>query len=123
MRDLEIRGVGNILGAQQHGHMISVVFNVYCDLLENAIKELQGEKIQHKETPVVDINITAFIPDDYVGGKQQKMIEYKRLADVQSIHELEVLKDEWVDRFGELPDTVEPLFRIIRKTSMVRRRI
>ncbi len=114
MRDLEIRGVGNILGAQQHGHMISVGFDVYCDLLEDAIKELQGEKINKKETPVIDINITAFIPDNYVGDKQQKMIEYKRLADVQSIRELEMLKTEWEDRFGKIPDTVEPLFKIIK---------
>ncbi|MCR4880936.1 MAG: transcription-repair coupling factor [bacterium] len=114
MRDLEIRGVGNILGAQQHGHMISVGFDVYCDLLEDAIKTLQGEKVERKEPPVVDINITAFIPDDYVGNKQQKMIEYKRLADVASIHELEILHSEWEDRFGKMPDTVEPLFRIIK---------
>jgi len=114
MRDLEIRGVGNILGSQQHGHMISVGFDVYCNLLEDAIKELQGEKVQHKETPVIDINITAYIPDEYVGDKQQKMIEYKRLADVTSIHELEILKSEWEDRFGKIPSTVEPLFKIIK---------
>ena len=118
MRDLEIRGVGNILGSQQHGHMISVGFDVYCDLLEDAIKELQGEKVQHKETPVVDINITAFIPDDYVGNKQQKMIEYKRLADAQSINELEMLRAEWEDRFGKIPETVDPLFRIIKLRLM-----
>ena len=114
MRDLEIRGVGNILGSQQHGHMISVGFDVYCDLLEDAIKTLQGEKVQRKEPPVVDINITAYIPDDYVGNKQQKMIEYKRLADVASLHELDALKAEWEDRFGKLPETVEPLFRVIK---------
>ena len=114
MRDLEIRGVGNILGSQQHGHMISVGFDVYCDLLEEAIKTLQGEKVNRKETPVVDINITAYIPDDYVGNKQQKMIEYKRLADTSSIHELEILHSEWEDRFGKIPEVTEPLFRIIK---------
>ncbi len=114
MRDLEIRGVGNILGAQQHGHMISVGFDVYCDLLDDAIKELQGEKVVRKETPVVDINITAYIPDDYVGNKEQKMIEYKRLADAASIRELDILKSEWEDRFGKLPAVVEPLFKIIK---------
>ena len=118
MRDLEIRGVGNILGSEQHGHMISVGFDVYCDLLEDAIKELQGEKVQRKETPVVDINITAYIPDDYVGSKEQKMIEYKRLADVQSIRELDILKNEWEDRFGKLPDSVVPLFNIIKLRLM-----
>jgi len=78
------------------------------------VKELQGEKVQRKETPVVDINITAYIPDEYVGDKQQKMIEYKRLADVNSIHELEVLKSEWDDRFGKMPETVLRLFKIIK---------
>jgi transcription-repair coupling factor (superfamily II helicase) len=114
MRDLEIRGVGNILGASQHGHMTSVGFDVYCSLLDDAIKEIQGEKVSRKTPPIIDINITAFIPDDWVGDSQQKMIEYKRLADVSSIRELELLQDEWKDRFGKIPDTVHPLIKIIR---------
>ncbi|MDD3593529.1 MAG: transcription-repair coupling factor [Candidatus Gastranaerophilales bacterium] len=114
MRDLEIRGVGNILGSQQHGHMVSVGFDVYCDMLEEAVRTLQGEKVEKKETPVIDINITAYIPDDYVNDKQQKMIEYKRLADTKSIKELEMLRFEWIDRFGKIPDVVEPLLQIIK---------
>lgn len=114
MRDLEIRGVGNILGASQHGHMINVGFDVYCDLLDEAVKELQGEKVIKKEIPVVDINITAFIPEDYVGSKEQKMIEYKRLADTRDLKELEGLKEEWQDRFGKIPQETLPLFEIIK---------
>jgi transcription-repair coupling factor (superfamily II helicase) len=114
LRDLEIRGVGNILGASQHGHMVSVGFDVYCSLLDDAIKELQGEKINRKTPPIIDINVTAYIPEDWVGDTQQKMIEYKRLADVSSIRELDLLEEEWKDRFGKIPDTVKPLIKIIK---------
>jgi len=114
LRDLEIRGVGNILGQQQHGHMVSVGFDLYCQLLDESIKELKGEKIDKNEQTIIDINITAFIPDEWVGDKEQKMIEYKRLADVKSYRELEFLQDEWVDRFGKIPPEVEKLVKVIR---------
>jgi len=114
LRDLEIRGVGNILGQQQHGHMVSVGFDLYCQMLEESIKELKGEKIDTREATIIDINITAFIPDEWVGDKEQKMIEYKRLADVKSYRELEFLQDEWIDRFGKIPAEVEKLVKVIR---------
>ncbi|MFH0702545.1 MAG: transcription-repair coupling factor [bacterium] len=114
LRDLEIRGVGNVLGAQQHGHMVSVGFDLYCSLLDESIHELQGEKIQRKEPPIIDINITAYIPDEWVGEKEQKMIEYKRLADVQSLRELEIIEEEWKDRFGKIPVVVQRLIKVIR---------
>ncbi|MEI7473497.1 MAG: transcription-repair coupling factor [bacterium] len=114
LKDLEIRGVGNILGGQQHGNMVTVGFDTYCSLLEEAVNELQGNEPLRKEPPVVDINITAFIPDDWCGSKDQKMIEYKRLADIQSLRELEYIKEEWVDRFGNIPEPVANLFDIIK---------
>jgi transcription-repair coupling factor (superfamily II helicase) len=114
LRDLEIRGVGNILGSHQHGHMIAVGFDLYCSLLDESVKELQNQKIIKKEPPIVDINITAYIPDEWVGDKDQKMIEYKRLADVESLKELEILQDEWNDRFGEIPVEVQRLINIIK---------
>lgn len=118
LRDLEIRGVGNILGQQQHGHMVSVGFDLYCQLLEESIKELKGEKVEKKEPTIIDINITAFIPDEWVGDKEQKMIEYKRLADVKSYKELQYLEDEWIDRFGKIPEEVKRLIKIIRLRLM-----
>ncbi len=119
LRDLEIRGVGNILGAQQHGHMISIGFDLYCSMLEETIQELKGDKVKKHEPTVIDINITAFIPDEWVNqDKEQKMVEYKRLADVSSIRELEILRDEWEDRFGSIPPEVEPLIKIIRLRLM-----
>jgi len=114
LRDLEIRGVGNILGAEQHGQMVAVGFDMYCNLLEETVQELQGIKPGKAEPPIVDINITAFIPDEWVGDKEQKMLEYKRLADVQSIQELSLIEDEWRDRFGNIPEEVQRLFKIIK---------
>jgi transcription-repair coupling factor (superfamily II helicase) len=114
LRDLEIRGVGNILGAQQHGQMLAVGFDMYCNLLEETLQELQGISTKKDQPPIVDINITAFIPDEWVGDKDQKMLEYKRLADVQSIEELTLIQDEWKDRFGSLPEEVLRLIKIIK---------
>ncbi|MDD3420114.1 MAG: helicase-related protein, partial [Candidatus Gastranaerophilales bacterium] len=114
MRDLEIRGIGHILGHKQHGHMITVGFDTYCQLLDEAVKEAQGEKTVRKTPTTVDINITAIIDDEWVGDKEQKIIEYKRLADVKSLRELELITQEWEDRFGKLPDGAKNLIRIIK---------
>jgi len=114
LRDLEIRGVGNILGAQQHGNMAAVGFDLYCNLLEESVNELRGQKTARKEPPVVDINITAYIPDGWIENKEQKMIEYKRLADVMSLRELEAIQDEWADRFGKIPPEVLRLIQVVK---------
>ncbi len=113
LRDIEIRGVGNILGTKQHGHMTSIGFDTYCQLLEETINEIQetGEKPQ--PPAIVDINITAYIPDEWVGSKEQKMIEYKRLADVKTLEELNLIHEEWRDRFSKIPEPVENLIKII----------
>ncbi len=114
MRDVEIRGVGNILGTKQHGHMINVGFDTYCQLLEETVHELQGEHIEKEVSTIVDINVTAFIPDEWVGSKEQKMIEYKRLADVKNDVELDYITEEWKDRFAKPPESVENLIKLIR---------
>ena len=114
LRDVEIRGVGNILGTKQHGHMINVGFDTYCQLLEEAVNELQGMAVETKVPTIVDINVTAFIPDDWVGSKEQKMIEYKRLADVKSLTELDYITEEWKDRFAKPPQSVENLIKLIK---------
>ncbi|MCM1339064.1 MAG: transcription-repair coupling factor [Muribaculaceae bacterium] len=114
LRDVEIRGVGNILGTKQHGHMINVGFDTYCELLEETVQELQGEKVDRTQPTIVDINVTAFIPDEWVGSNEQKMIEYKRLADVKSAVELDYIVEEWVDRFAKPPESVENLIKLIR---------
>ena len=114
MRDVEIRGVGNILGTKQHGHMINVGFDTYCQLLEETVNELKGEKIKANKPTIVDINVTAYIPDEWVGSTEQKMIEYKRLADVKNETELNYIVLEWKDRFSRIPDEVQNLIKLIK---------
>ncbi len=113
LRDIEIRGVGNILGTKQHGHMTSVGFDTYCQLLEETINELQENGEKPQPPAIVDINVTAYIPDEWVGSKEQKMIEYKRLADVKTVEELDLIHQEWKDRFSKIPDSVENLIKLI----------
>lgn len=114
LRDIEIRGVGNILGTKQHGHMVNVGFDTYCQLLEETVNELKGEHVEKIPPTIVDINITAFIPDEWVGSQEQKMIEYKRLADVKSQIELDYVTDEWQDRFSKVPESVQNLIKLIK---------
>ena len=114
MRDVEIRGVGNILGTKQHGHMINVGFDTYCELLEETVNELKGETIKAAKPTIVDINVTAYIPDEWVGSTEQKMIEYKRLSDVKNETELNYIVSEWKDRFSRIPDEVENLIKLIK---------
>lgn len=113
LRDIEIRGVGNILGTKQHGQMVNVGFDTYCNLLEEAINELKDEKVVHQKPTIIDINVTAYIPDDWVGSKEQKMIEYKRLADVKSVSELDLITAEWKDRFSRMSEPVENLIKLV----------
>ena len=114
LRDMEIRGVGNLLGAEQHGHMVSVGFDFYCQMLNEAVDKLRGLEVHDFELDcVVDLNINAYIPGKYIEDEQQKVIEYKRLANVKAKKELEYLRDELKDRFGNLPVEVENLMKIV----------
>jgi len=114
LRDVEIRGVGNILGTKQHGHMVNVGFDTYCQLLEETVNELKGEKVETVSPTIVDINVTAFIPDEWVGSAEQKMIEYKRLSDVKNQLELDYITEEWHDRFSKPPEPVLNLIKLIK---------
>lgn len=115
LRDLEIRGVGNVLGSEQHGHMVSVGFDLYCQMLEESIHELQtGEVAEEKESAIIDINVTALIPDAWVGDRDVKIMEYKRLASVDSDLALEIIQAEWKDRFGEIPRETLMLVNLVR---------
>lgn len=115
MRDLEIRGVGNVLGSEQHGHMVSVGFDLYCQMLEESIEELQtGKVVEEKEPAIIDINVTAFIPDKWVGDRDVKLMEYKRLAGVDSELAIDIIQAEWKDRFGEIPPQTLMLVDLVR---------
>ena len=113
MRDLEIRGAGNILGRTQHGHMEAVGYDLYCKMLNDAVKKLKG---QSKDTDdfdtQVDLDVDAYIPGDYILNEVQKLDIYKRIAVVELPAEAEDLKDELKDRFGAVPVCVENLIRI-----------
>ncbi|MGN0204951.1 MAG: transcription-repair coupling factor [Coprococcus sp.] len=103
MRDLEIRGAGNLLGEKQSGHMEAVGYDLYCKLLNTAVMEAKGEKIQEDFETSVEIDIDAFIPATYIRNEFQKLDMYKRIASIQNEEEYGEILDELIDRFGELP--------------------
>lgn len=113
MRDLEIRGAGNILGAEQSGHMEAVGYDLYCKMLNEAVMVLKGEKlaIDDFET-VVDLDVDAYIPSSYIKNELQKLNIYKRIAGIETLEEYEDMEDELLDRFGDLPRPVTNLIRI-----------
>ena len=112
MRDLEIRGAGNILGPEQHGHMSQVGYDTYCKLLADAVSEAKGEEVKPEIDTNVDIKIEAFLPDGYVKGMDQKLSCYREIAKIQNIQEREDVKDSLKDKYGPLPKSVENLLRI-----------
>jgi len=117
MRDLEIRGAGNLLGKEQHGSVGEVGFNLYCRLLEEAIKELRGEKEgkeKEKEiTPVIDVKIDAYIPGEYIPDLKQRVLIYRKLAEIKDLEDLERIKEELRDRYGIYPWELKNLLEII----------
>ncbi|MBI5699204.1 transcription-repair coupling factor [Candidatus Saganbacteria bacterium] len=113
MRDLEIRGAGNLLGAQQSGHLLAVGFDLYCELLEEAARELKGISEPTPRQVEIDIKADAFIPSDYVPDEKQRVALYRRLNLVASEKELLSLKEEIVDRFGRLPAALLRLLEVL----------
>ena len=112
MRDLEIRGAGNLLGPEQHGHMDAVGYDLYCKLLTEAVQEVKGEAPEEDFETVVDLSMDAFIPDRYVPNEFQKLDFYKRIAGISSDEDYEEISNELMDRFGVLPQPVQNLLLI-----------
>ncbi|WP_027421709.1 transcription-repair coupling factor [Lachnobacterium bovis] len=114
MRDLEIRGAGNLLGEQQSGHMEAIGYDLYCKLLNEAVKEAKGEKVEESFETSIDIEENAFIPDTYIANEFQKLEIYKRIASTISEEEADEILEELIDRFGEPPVVVQNLLKIAR---------
>lgn len=112
MRDLEIRGAGNLLGERQHGHMEAVGYDLYCKMLNEAVKHLKGEGDDGDFSTTVELEVDAYIPGSYIVNEQQKLDIYKRIAGVETESESEEMKGELFDRFGEVPRSVDNLLRI-----------
>jgi transcription-repair coupling factor (superfamily II helicase) len=111
MRDMEIRGAGNILGPEQHGHILAVGFDLYCRLVEEEVrKQRQKGSIQEKITPLLELHVDAYIPDQYVQEVDLKIELYKRLAAAEELKDVDDLEDEVEDRFGTMPQPVRNLF-------------
>ena len=114
LRDLEIRGAGNFIGAEQHGHLAAVGFSLYMKMLKEAVQELKGETVEEEVQPAIDIQVKALLPDEYIVDKQTKATLYQRMIGVSSEEDLSNIVDELIDRFGTPPEEVENLIQIVR---------
>lgn len=121
LRDLEIRGAGNILGPEQHGHMMAVGFDMYCRLLDEAVHELKGTMPEQLPDPVLDINLNAFISDQYISDPGIKIEIYKKIMQVETREDSDSIEDELVDRFGDIPDPVYNLISIARIKALAKK--
>ena len=112
MRDLEIRGAGNLLGEAQSGHIAAVGYDLYCQLVTEAVAEMKGEAPQIPIELKIDVPITAFLPNSYVAKEELRLDAYRRLVAVKTHADVQDIKAEWEDRFGELPDPAKSLLMV-----------
>ncbi len=122
MRDLEIRGAGNILGMRQHGHMEAVGYELYCKMLNEAVALLKGETVEEEFETLADLDVDAFIPAEYIVNEEQKLEIYQRIAAIEGRADCEEMQDELLDRFGEIPKSAAHLLRIALMRANAHRR-
>jgi transcription-repair coupling factor (superfamily II helicase) len=121
MRDLEIRGAGNILGPEQHGHLAAVGYDMYCKLMEETLAEVQGRRETRELETRVDLKVDAYLPTEYVTEEKQRMEMYKRIASIVTDEERADVTDELIDRYGELPPVVETLLDVSQLRALCNR--
>jgi transcription-repair coupling factor (superfamily II helicase) len=121
MRDMEIRGAGNILGASQSGHVALVGYEMYMDLLEQAIQEIKGESPPKVIDPEIGLRLEALIPDDYAPDPKQRMNLYKRLSRATELSEIDAVEEEMTDRYGKTPGAAENLLSVMRIRVLMKR--
>ncbi len=120
MRDLEIRGAGSLLGEIQHGHMEQVGYDTYCNLLDQVVKEMQGIEIEEEQEIQIDINISSYIPDEYIENSSQKIEIYQNIALCRTEEDIQNVIDEIIDRYGVMPKELENLIEVARIKEMCR---
>ncbi|MBF2016968.1 MAG: transcription-repair coupling factor [Rivularia sp. T60_A2020_040] len=120
MRDMEIRGVGNLLGAEQSGQMNVIGFDLYMEMLEEAIREIRGQEIPTVDDTQIDLNLTALIPADYIPDLDQKMSAYRAVAVAKSKSELALIAAEWNDRYGTIPASANQLLRVMELKQLAK---
>ncbi|MBE9096566.1 transcription-repair coupling factor [Tychonema sp. LEGE 07203] len=113
VRDLEIRGSGDVLGTEQSGQMEAIGFDLYAEMLEEAIREIKGQEIPKVEDTQIDLSLTAFIPADYIGDLAQKMSAYRSVASANTLEDLQQIRADWCDRYGPIPLPAQQLIRVV----------
>jgi transcription-repair coupling factor (superfamily II helicase) len=121
IQDLEIRGAGNLLGPSQYGHIAAVGFEFYTQLMEKAVRELKGEEIIEEITPEIHLHLPAFIPEAYVEDSGERLSLYRRLSLSRSDEEVEIIREELIDRFGKISKEVENLLEVIKVKILLTR--
>jgi len=121
IQDLEIRGAGNLLGPSQSGHIAAVGFELYTQLMEKAVRELKGEEVTEEITPEIRFHLPAFIPEGYVEDPGERLSLYRRLSLSRSDEEVEMIREELIDRFGKIPREVDHLLEVIKVKILLTR--
>lgn len=120
LRDMEIRGVGNLLGTEQSGQVNAIGFDLYMEMLQDAIKQIRGQEIPAVEDTQIDLLVTAMIPQSYMPDPDQKLQAYRQAAGASTLLELQLIETEWRDRYGELPKPVQELLRLVELKILAR---
>ena len=121
MRDLEIRGAGSLLGEIQHGHLEQVGYDTYCNLLDEVVREIQGETVIPEIDVQIDLDVTSYIPDEYISDSSQKIEMYQEIALCKNEEDIQNVVDEMIDRFGNMPNEIENLLDIARIKTLCKK--